>query len=94
MPRITIQATVPAGKKTGETFTAKMPSGTDVQVTVPKNAPPGAKLEITVEETVKVTPDKDLELVEFKKPLPILQQRKEEDLQRRESAKDLDGTIL
>ena len=38
--------------------------------------------------------DKDVELVEVKKPLPILQQRKEEDLQRRESAKDLDGTIL
>jgi hypothetical protein len=59
MPRITIQATVPAGKKTGETFTAKTPSGTDVQVTVPKNAPPGAKLEIMVEETVKVTPNKE-----------------------------------
>ena len=59
MPRITIQATVPAGKKTGETFTAKTPSGTDVQVTVPKNAPPGAKLEIMVEETVKVTPNEE-----------------------------------
>ena len=36
----------------------------------------------------------EVELVEVKEPLPILQQRKEEDLLRRVGAQDLEGTTL